>query len=74
MTLETPSSLQFSLLEFIAHLTAENFEDVPYDLVNLGFLKDEKVDFMVETGSLEPLYYFFKQANEGGGGTKVRDR
>jgi len=74
MTLDTPSSLQFSLLEFIAHLTAENFEDVPYDLVNLGFLKEEKVDLMVKTGSLEPLYYFLRQANQGGGGTKVRER
>jgi len=74
MTLDTPSSLQFSLLEFIAHLTAENFEDVPYDLVNLGFLKEEKLDLMVKTGSLEPLYYFLRQANQGGGGTKVRER
>uniref|UniRef100_A0A7S3PYF1 ABC1 atypical kinase-like domain-containing protein n=1 Tax=Chaetoceros debilis TaxID=122233 RepID=A0A7S3PYF1_9STRA len=74
MTLDTPSSLQFSLLEFIAHLTAENFEDVPYDLVNLGFLKEDKVDLMVKTGSLEPLYYFLRQANQGGGGTKVRER
>lgn len=74
MTLETPSSLQYSLLEFIAHLTAENFEEVPYDLVKLQFLKEEKVDLMVQSGSLEPLYYFLKQANQGGGGTKVRER
>jgi len=74
MTLETPPSLQYSLLEFIAHLTAENFEEVPYDLVKLQFLKEEKVELMVQTGSLEPLYYFLKQANQGGGGTKVRDR
>jgi len=74
MTLDTPESLQYSLLELIAHLTAENFEEVPQDLVNLQFLKREKVDLMVKSGALEPLYYFLRQANMGGGGTKVRER
>jgi len=74
MTLETPQDLQYSLLEFIAHLTAENYDDVPYDLVKLDFLKEEKVDLLVKTGALEPLYYFLRQANQGGGGSKVRER
>ena len=74
MTLETPKDLQYSLLEFIAHLTAENYDDVPYDLVKLDFLKEEKVDLLVKTGALEPLYYFLRQANQGGGGSKVRER
>lgn len=74
MTLDTPESLQYSLLELIAHLTAENFEEVPQDLVNLQFLKREKVNLMVKSGALEPLYYFLRQANMGGGGTKVRER
>jgi len=74
MTLETPTDLQYSLLEFIAHLTAEDFESVPNDLVKLGFLKKEKLDLLVKTGALEPLYYFLRQANQGGGGSKVRER
>lgn len=74
MTLSTPSDLQYSLLEFIAHLTAENYEDVPYDLVKLDFLREDKVELLVKTGALEPLYYFLRQANQGGGGTKVRER
>jgi hypothetical protein len=74
MTLDVPSTLQYSLLEFIAHLTAENFEDVPQDLINLQFLKEEKASLILQTGALEPLYYFLKQANQGGGGTKVRER
>lgn len=74
MTLETPPDLQYSLLEFIAHLTAEDYERVPYDFVKLDFLKEEKLDLLVKTGALEPLYYFLRQANEGGGGTKVRER
>ncbi len=74
MTLETPKDLQYSLLEFIAHLTAEDYDKVPYDFVKLDFLKEEKVDLLVRTGALEPLYYFLRQANEGGGGSKVRER
>lgn len=74
MTLDTPLSLQYSLLEFIAHLTSENFEQVPQDLVNLDFLKEEKMDLIVKAGLLEPLYYFLRQANMGGGGTQVRER
>ena len=74
MTLETPPDLQYSLLEFIAHLTAEDYEQVPYDFVKLDFLKEEKLDLLVKTGALEPLYYFLRQANQGGGGTKVRER
>lgn len=74
MTLDTPVSLQYSLLEFIAHLTSENFEQVPQDLVNLDFLKEEKMELIAKAGLLEPLYYFLRQANMGGGGTQVRDR
>lgn len=74
MTLETPKDLQYSLLEFLAHLTAEDYEQVPKDLVNLDFLKAEKLDFVEKAGLLEPLYYFLKQANQGGGGSKVRER
>ena len=74
MTLETPPDLQYSLLEFIAHLTADDYEKVPQDLVNLQFLKEEKLDLMVKAGLLEPLFYFLRQSNKGGGGTKVRER
>jgi predicted unusual protein kinase regulating ubiquinone biosynthesis (AarF/ABC1/UbiB family) len=74
MTLQTPSDLQFSLLEFIAHLTADDYEKVPQDLVNLQFLKEEKLGLMVEAGLLEPLFYFLRQSNKGGGGSKVRER
>ena len=74
MTLEVPSSLQYSLLEFISHLTAESYDDVPKDLINLQFLKEDRADLIIKTGALEPLYYFLRQANQGGGGSKVRER
>lgn len=74
MTLETNPNLQYSLLEFVAHLTSEDYDRVPEDLVQLGFLKAERLDTVRASGFLEPLTYVLKQAGEGGGGKKVRER
>jgi len=74
MTLQTDPSLQYSLLEFVAHLTAEEYDEVPNDLVKLGFLKAERLDTVRASGFLEPLTLLLKQAGKGGGGKKVRER
>lgn len=74
MTLETDPELQYSLLNFVAHLTGEDYNRVPEDLVKLGFLKAERLDTVRASGFLEPLTYMLKQAGEGGGADKVRER
>jgi len=74
MTLETEPTLQYSLLEFVAHLTGEDFDRIPEDLVQLGFLKAERLDTVRASGFLEPLTYILKQAGQGGGADKMRDR
>ena len=74
MTLETDPTLQYSLLEFVAHLTAEEYNQVPTDLVKLGFLKEERLETVKASGFLEPLTYMLKQAGQGGGAEKVRER
>ncbi len=74
MTLDTQPDLQYSLLEFVAHLTSEQYDKVPEDLIKLDFLKAERLDTVVASGFLEPLTYILKQAKEGGGGKKVRER
>jgi hypothetical protein len=74
MTLDIDPQLQYSLLEFVAHLTSEDFEKLPDDLAALGFLKADKLDFARRSGVLEPLKYFLKQAGQGGGANGVRDR
>jgi len=74
MTLETEQGLQYSLLEFVAHLTADAFDQIPTDLVKLGFLKEDRVEMVRATGFLQPLTYMLKQAKQGGGGEKVRER
>lgn len=74
MTLDIENDLQYSLLEYVAHLTAQDYDRLPEDLAALGFLKSDKVDFARRSGILEPLKYFLKQASEGGGANGVRDR
>ncbi len=74
MTLDTDPDLQYSLLEFVAHLTSSDYDKVPEDLVKLGFLKEDRLESVKSSGFLEPLVYFLQQAKQGGGGEKVRER
>lgn len=74
MTLDIDPSLQYSLLEFVAHLTSNDYDKIPEDFVALGFLKEDKLDFVKRSGALEPLNYFLRQASEGGGAKRVRER
>ena len=74
MTLETDPTLQYSLLEFVAHLTAGDYDKVPQDFIEMGFLKKERLDTVMASGFLQPLTLLFQQAKQGGGGTKVRER
>eukprot|EP00977_Amphora_coffeiformis_P002907 scaffold561_cov162-Amphora_coffeaeformis.AAC.8 len=73
MVLNIDKSLQYSLLEYVAHLTSEDYDQLPEDMAKLGFLQADKVDFVRRSGVLEPLKYFLKQAGEGGG-AKIKDR
>ena len=74
MTLDIDPSLQYSLLEYVAHLTSNDYDKLPEDLAALGFLKEDKLEFAKRSGVLEPLKYFLKQASEGGGAKAVRSR
>jgi len=74
MTLQVQPDLQLSLLEFISHLTSEQYDEIPTDFVKLDFLKAEKEEYVRASGFLEPLTYMLKQAGQGGGGKKVRER
>ena len=65
MTLNTDPELQYSLLEFVAHLTSSDFDQVPDDLVKIGFLKADRAEMVKSSGLLEPLVYFLKQAKQG---------
>lgn len=74
MTLAVPRDLQYSLLEFISHLNAENFDSLPQDFVNLGATPADKIDRIRESGITEGFSFVMKQLSQGGGPTKIRER
>jgi Spy/CpxP family protein refolding chaperone len=67
MCLEVPTDLQLSLLEFIANLQAENYEDVPDDLVKLSFVPADKIDELRASGLTVALAQTIRIAAAGGG-------
>lgn len=73
MTLEVPKDLQYSLLEFIAHINTEDFASIPTDFVNLGFSPPDKLDRLKRSGITEGLTFAFRQLGQGGGPSKIRD-
>lgn len=73
MTLDIDPSLQYSLLEYVAHLTSGDYDQLPDDLVKLGFLKEDKLEFARRSGALEPLKYVLQKASQGGGADGVRE-
>ena len=74
MTLQVPRDLQYSLLEFIAHVNTEDYSKVPADFVNLGFSPPNKLEQLKNSGISEGLSFAFRQLNKGGGPSKIRDR
>jgi predicted unusual protein kinase regulating ubiquinone biosynthesis (AarF/ABC1/UbiB family) len=67
MTLDVPQDLQLSLLEFIANLNAENYEEVPNDLVKLQFVPADKLTELRQSGLTVAISNMLKLAGEGGG-------
>ncbi|EJK66355.1 hypothetical protein THAOC_12731 [Thalassiosira oceanica] len=74
MTLDVPEDLQLSLLEFIANLNAENYEDVPLDLVKLQFVPEEKLEELRQSGLTVSISKMLKLAGEGGGPKGTMER
>jgi predicted unusual protein kinase regulating ubiquinone biosynthesis (AarF/ABC1/UbiB family) len=71
MTLQVPPDLQYALLEFIAHVNAEDFDALPLDFVNLGFTPPEKLAQVQNSGLTEGLAFALRQLGPGGGANKV---
>ena len=67
MVIEVPDDLQLSLLEFIANLQAENYEEIPEDLVKLSFVPPDKLTELRESGLTPAIASMISLAAEGGG-------
>jgi len=66
MVIQVPQDLQLSLLEFIANLNAENYEEVPNDLVKLSFVPADKLEELRDSGLTFAISSMLKLAGEGG--------
>ena len=69
-----PKDLQYSLLEFIAHINSEDYDRIPGDFINLGFSPPDKLKQLENSGISEGLAFAFRQLNKGGGPSKIRER
>lgn len=75
MVLQVPAELQLSLLEFIAHLSAEAYEEVPDDLVKLNFIPSRYgAQQLRASGVTASISYILRQAAQGGGPKGIQRR
>ena len=75
MTLTVPNSLQYALLEFIAHINTEDYDSIPQDFINLGFSPaDVSLERLQNSGITEGLSFAFRQLSQGGGPAKIQER
>merc|ERR1719261_1023806 len=74
MTQAVPEDLQYSLIEFIAHVNSEDYEAMPRDFVNLGFTPESQLERVRQSNLTEGLSFVLRQLSQGGGGKKVTER
>ncbi|EOD40871.1 hypothetical protein EMIHUDRAFT_454112 [Emiliania huxleyi CCMP1516] len=74
MTLGVPQDLQYSLIEFIAHVNAEDYAAMPDDFVRLGFTPPEQLERVRASNLTEGLSFVLRQLSQGGGGKKLQAR
>merc|ERR1712176_833056 len=75
MTLDVPKDLQYALLEFIAHINVEDYDEIPQDFINLGFSPpDVTAERLQASGITEGLSFTFRQLAAGGGPKKIQER
>ncbi|GMH57931.1 hypothetical protein TrLO_g7270 [Triparma laevis f. longispina] len=65
------SDLQTTLVEHVAHLTSGDYEEVPNDLVLLGFVPEQMKEKMQEAKIVETLADIYGQWSLGGGANRI---
>eukprot|EP00471_Norrisiella_sphaerica_P006270 CAMPEP_0184479412 /NCGR_PEP_ID=MMETSP0113_2-20130426/1150_1 /TAXON_ID=91329 /ORGANISM="Norrisiella sphaerica, Strain BC52" /LENGTH=896 /DNA_ID=CAMNT_0026857495 /DNA_START=618 /DNA_END=3308 /DNA_ORIENTATION=- len=74
MTTNVPTDLQYGLLEYIAHLTIEDYDKIPDDLIKLGFVPEGQEEMIKRSGIVEVLSFTLRQLAKGGGAKKTQER
>ena len=63
--------LQITLIEHMAHLTSADYEEVPKDLLLLGFIPENKADLIKDSGVVETLAEIYGAWTGGGGAAAI---
>jgi len=63
--------LQLTLIEHVAHLTAQDYAKVPSDLVKLGFVPPGSEAVVEQNGVVDFLTYTYSTWSSGGGAAKL---
>ena len=74
MTLALPKDLQYSLLEFIAHCSAQDFSQLAEDFVKLGASPPEQLEAVRQSGIPEGFAFIMRQFSEGGGPAELTNK
>lgn len=71
MVTRLPNELQLTLIEHMAHLTSADYEEIPRDLLLLGFIPLDKKDLIKDSGVVEVLADIYGQWTAGGGAAAI---
>ena len=71
MVTRLDSDLQLTLIEHMAHLTSADYEEIPKDLLLLGFIPEDKADLIRDSGVVETLAEIYGAWTAGGGAAAV---
>mmetsp|Transcript_19991 Transcript_19991/g.37608 ORF Transcript_19991/g.37608 Transcript_19991/m.37608 type:complete len:923 (-) Transcript_19991:103-2871(-) len=63
--------LQITLIEHMAHLTSADYEEIPKDLLRLGFIPEDKSDLIRDSGIVDTLAEIYGAWTAGGGAAAV---
>lgn len=71
MVTRLDSELQITLIEHMAHLTSADYDEIPKDLLLLGFIPESYKDLIKDSGVVETLAEIYGAWTNGGGAASV---
>jgi hypothetical protein len=71
MVTRLDSELQITLIEHMAHLTSADYDEIPKDLLLLGFIPETYKDLIKDSGVVETLAEIYGAWTNGGGAASV---
>jgi len=71
MVTKLDSNLQITLIEHMAHLTSADYDEIPRDLLLLGFIPESKAGLINDSGIVEVLADIYGAWTKGGGAAAI---